>query len=325
LVNTTPYKIIPYIFPVGEECMVSFLAANRLEKQLIHVYPRQHLSYVFEFRVTDNKNQVDIAIAIDQKEDLQFLKKYFTNASNNNQIKVWLEDCFKLRKKQPIIKSFWIEIDLDGHEQDKLPSLFISLKQQNIVLKDLLLLIDVLSFYNTNKKSIQLLKNCHKALKGEQYIEHIGVMHSREGNKTTRMYIRGFTPSSLLLFLNTINWKGDKLLLSQQLEDTPFIKYINIALEFNDDWLPTIGIEFHLKKGIENSITFLSKLKMAGFCSSKRVKAIEEILLTKKIKNETFKYRRSLSHFKLTLGKKEKIEAKVYIQLIPSYTNILGF
>lgn len=327
MVIIKPYKSIPYIFPVGEECMVSFLAAKRLEKQLLHFYPRQHLTYVFEFRIMDGEMQVDLAIAINQKEDLQFFKAYFTSISNHNQVKTWLEDCFKLREKEHIVKSFWIEIDLDGHEQSQLPSLFISLKQQRATFKDLQHFVDILSFHTINKRNNELLKNCHDALKGKQYIEHIGVMHSRKGAKTTRMYIRGFDTSSLLIFLKTIHWKGEEEPLKKLLKEiqTPIIEYMSIAIEFNNIWLPTIGIEFHLKKGNENSVAFISKLKTAGFCSKKRAKAMEDILKEKKVKADKIAYRRHLSHFKLTLGKGEKIEPKVYFQLIPSYTNILGF
>ncbi len=316
---------MPYIFPVGEGCMVSFLAANSLEKQLLSFYPRLHISYVFEFRVEDGKDQVDLAMAISEKEDLQFFKIYFDKTHDHKKVGIWFSNCIALQEKEQAIKSFWIEADLDGSEQDQIPSLFISPKQKSITLAEMTSFFEVLNLQSLNNKNQEFLKQCINALEDSQYIEHFGVMHSRGDSKTTRMYIRGFEKDSLLLFLHKINWPGDKEVLIKQFEGISMVSYISVAIEFNDVWLPTIGIEFHLKKGIEYSDAFLHKLKTSGFCTERRVAAIRDILCPKKIKSGKFTYKRSLSHFKITLGRAKKIEPKVYVQLTPNYLGVMGF
>lgn len=304
--------------------MVSFLAANRLEKQLLNFYPRLHISYVFEFRVEDGKEQVDLAMAISQKEDLQFFKNHY-DSHNHKKIGTWFNNCIALLEKDQAVKSFWIEADLDGNEQHQIPSLFISPKQKNISFTEMNHFFEVLNLQSLDKKNKNILKQGIDALEDNQYIEHFGIMHSRRNTKTARMYIRGFEKGSLLLFLDKIDWPGDREVLIQQLKVSSIVSYISVAIEFNDVWLPTIGIEFHLKKGIEYNDAFLHKLKTLGFCSEERVMAMREILYPKKIESGNFAYKRSLSHFKITLGRAEKVESKVYVQLIPNYMGIMGF
>lgn len=304
--------------------MVSFLAANRLEKQLLDFYPRLHVSYVFEFRVEDGKEQVDLAMAIIEKEDLQFFKNYY-NSHNYKKIGTWFNNCIALLDSPQTIKSFWIEADLDGKEQHQIPSLFISPKQKNIPFTEMTHFFEVLNLQSLDKKNKDILKQCIDAFEDNQYIEHFGIMHSRGNTKTTRMYIRGFDRDSLLVFLDRIGWTGNRELLQKQFEGIYMVSYISVVIEFNDVLLPTIGLEFHLKKGIEYNDAFLYKLKTSGFCSQDRATAIKDILCSEKIKSGNYTYKRSLSHFKITLGREEKAEPKVYIQLIPNYLGIMGF
>ncbi len=305
--------------------MVSSLSASRLEKQLSYFYPRQHLSYVFEFRLSDKNDQVDLAIAFDQDKDIEFLKKQFPELYKSTEIQQWLDDCLKLKTNNSGIKSFWLEIDLDGCETNNLPSLFISLKSNATKTNELKRLVEVLSFENSDQTNSKLLETCKNSLDDNQYIEHIGVMHSRNNNKTTRLYIRGFNKSSLLSYLKKIQWTGNIELLNKHLEKHHSIEYISVALEFTDVWKSTIGIELHLKKETQHSNLILSSFVKRGIVSSTTSNTVEEILTPSKISTENCNYRRSLSHFKFTIKNNEEPEYKVYIQLIPSYTGLFGF
>lgn len=316
---------MPCIFPVGNGCMVSFLAATSLEEQLGYFYPRQQLSYVFEFRVEDEKKQVDLAMAFTEKNDLLFLKEHYINTSNQKEVAVWLDTCFELIYKNQLVKSFWTEVDLNGRQNDLMPSLFISPKQEGLTYKEVQYFVEVLSIHSQKKQENTLLKNCINALENGHYIEHLGIMHSREQTKTTRLYIRGFDTGSLLVFLNRISWPGNKKLLVKQFREMNMVAYISVAIEFNDNWLPTIGIEFHLKDGSEYCKAFLAILQKSGFCSSQRVKAILDILRPQKVRNEQATYKRGLSHFKINMDKNGRIEPKVYVQLIPDYLSVFGF
>ncbi|SED15610.1 hypothetical protein SAMN04489761_4452 [Tenacibaculum sp. MAR_2009_124] len=318
-------KIIPCIFPIGEECMVSSLAANRLEKQLSYFYPKQHLSYVFEFRVSNEEDQVDLAIAFDQKDDIDFLKEHFPSIYKNIEIQNWLKNCLHLKTTNNNIKSFWLEIDLDGQETTNIPSLFISLTSEAITKTTLEKLVTVLSFQYTDRNSFKMLEICKNALDKGQYIEHIGVMHSRTTNKTTRLYIRGFNKSTLLAYLEKVQWNGNKKLVKEHLNEHHSIEYISVALEFTSVWKPTIGIELHLKKGTQHSDILLSDFIKKEICSTQRTLAIKDILTTNKVSTENYRYRRSLSHFKFTIKNDTAPEYKVYVQLIPSYTSLFGF
>ncbi len=325
MVKPTDHTIIPCIFPIGEECMVSFLAADRIEKQLTRFYPRQELTYVFEFRVESGKDQVDLAMAFAEKDDLLFLKDQYAQKNNQSKVANWLDNCIQLLSKDQAVKSFWVESDLDGIRDDHIPSLFISPKKEINSPQETQHFFEVLNFSQQDKRSNDLLKECVNALQDGQYIEHLGVMHSRGNTKTTRLYIRGFNVSSLFVFLDRIQWPGDKELLVKQFDDMTMVSYISIAIEFNDNWLPSIGIEFHLKEGVEHSEKFLSQLKDKGFCSSKRVESIIDILQPQKIKSAKASFRRKLSHFKINIGKDGVVEPKVYVQLIPDYLSVFGF
>ncbi|WP_408032271.1 hypothetical protein [Tenacibaculum xiamenense] len=317
--------MIPYIFPVGEKCMVSSLGASRLEKQLSYFYPRQHLSYVFEFRLSEKNDQVDLAIAFDQEEDIEFLKKHSLNIYKNEEIKKWLSSCLELKASDNSIKSFWLEIDLDGQETNNIPSLFISLKPEISTIDKLKKIVSVLSFQHVNADNFKILETCQNALEKNQYIEHIGVMHSRKSNKTTRLYIRGFNKTSLLSYLDKVEWTGNKELLKDHLHEHYSLDYISVALEFAEILKPTIGIELHLKKGTQYSDLLLSDFVEKKVCSSKKIEAIKDILTFSKISIKNCNYRRSLSHFKFTIKNNEEPEYKVYVQLIPSYTGLFGF
>ncbi len=321
MVNNTSHDTLTYLFPFKEEGMFSITAAKRIEKQLNYFFPRRHLSYVFEFRVDENKNQVDFAMAFDQKEDLLFLKEHYMREANKNKVADWLTDCFKLQETDDAIKSFWIEADLNGNEANHIPSLFISLKDKDSSLSSLNHFSKVLHITPTLPRSHDLLEECYNALDDNQYVEHLGVMHSRGESKTTRLYIRGFDKDSLLSFLHQLNWPGNLLVLINQLDKFPQVSYLSIAIEFNHEWLPTIGIEFHLEKGLEYSNEFLTKL---DFCSEQRSKVIQEALHPKKVKHSNSNYKRSLSHFKLNIGIEDQTEMKVYVQLIPDYLSVFG-
>ncbi|MEW7278835.1 hypothetical protein ABW636_09585 [Aquimarina sp. 2201CG1-2-11] len=305
--------------------MVSFLAANRLEEQLASFYPRQHLSYVFEFRIKEDNDQVDLAMAFAEKNDLLFLQEEYAKKPNQKEVVDWLGDCFKLSKDNQQIKSFWIEADLNGTQNDQIPSLFVSPKQQFITFDEICYFVSVLSLSSKNEQEDDLLKECLEALEEGQYIEHLGVMHSRGKTKTTRMYIRGFDSKSLFTFLNRINWPGNKEVLATQLIYMNQTAYISVAVEYNKDWLPTIGVEFHLKNGSQYCEAFLSILQKSGLCTTQRVAAIMDVLRPQKIKSNGATYKRGLSHFKINIDKDGAIEPKVYVQLIPDYLSILGF
>jgi len=304
--------------------MISNIAADRLNKQLSQFYPREHLSYVFEFRVNEDNDQVDLAMAIAQKEDLLFFKNQYQKFSNHIKVANWLTDCVQLLENNSTINSYWVEADLNGNEAELIPSLFISPKR-NAETKDYIDFFRVLNFNQKCGISENLLSNCIDILEDDQFIEHIGIMHSRSTEKTTRLYLKGFNKKTVGPFLDKIGWPGNKAFLLSQLDALSSIEYFAIAIEYNTKWLQTIGIEFHLQNDFMFFNQFLLEMKDLDLCSSKEKQSILEILKPKKIKSKTISYKRSLSHFKLNINEKKEIESKVYVQLTPNYTSIFGF
>jgi len=304
--------------------MISNIAADRLNKQLSQFYPREHLSYVFEFRIKEDHNQVDFAMAISQKKDLLFFKNQYQKLSNHIKVANWLTDCIQLLENNPTINSYWIEADLNGNEAELIPSLFISPKRSAEV-KDYIKFFRVLNFNQICDTSEDLLANCIRVLEGDQFVEHIGIMHSRSAEKTTRLYLKGFNKKTVGPFLDRIGWPGSKEFILSQLDVLSSIEYFTIAIEYNTKWLHTIGVEFHLQNDFICYNQFLLEMEDLNLCSSKEKQSILEILKPKKVKSEIINYKRSLSHFKLNISKKKEIEPKVYIQLTPSYTSVLGF
>lgn len=324
MVKQSGNNTISCIFPIGEGCMISFVAADRLNRQLTKFYPRKHLSYVFEFRLTDHQNQVDFAMAMNQKEDLLFLKNEYQKVQQTV-IADWLTDCSILIENNKTIKSYWIETDLNGKEKELIPSLFITPKYPEAKPTDFQQFFKALNFNQSDSNSEKLLSSCLNVLGTGQYIEHIGIMHSRDKDKTTRVYIKGLDQNTLIPFLNKINWPGDKEFLLMQFEGLPAIAYFTVAIEFNKKWHDTIGIEFHLVKEEEKIKEFIIRMESLGFCSAQKVLPVLEIVKPKKIKSNNLNYRRTLSHFKLNLKGNKNVESKVYIQVIPNYTSIFGF
>jgi|GEM_PF-3577651 len=305
--------------------MISFVAADRLNRQLAKFYPRKHLSYVFEFRILDNQNQVDFSMAMNQKEDLLFLKNEYKKVQNHLKVVDWLTDCTTLMENNKALKSYWIETDLNDGEKELIPSLFISPKYPEVKPVDFHYFFRVLNFNQADRNSESLLSDCLNALEKDQYIEHIGIMHSRNKEKTTRVYIKGLKQSTLISFLDKLNWPGDKVFLVEQFKNLPPIDYFTIAVEFNTKWINTIGIEFHFEKKEEPIKKFISRMESLGFCSAQKALLILEIVEPKKIKSFNLNYRRTLSHFKLNIKGNQEIEPKVYIQVIPNYMSVFGF
>jgi len=314
---------IACIFPTGEGCMISNIAAERLNTQLSKFYPRKHLSYVFEFRINEDEDQVDFAMAIDQKEDLLFFKSQYEKTTNHAKVVDWLTDCIHLLENNQSIISYWIEADLNGQEDRLIPSLFISPKT-NTKKEDYIGFFRVLNFNQLCEKSEELLLECMSALDGA-HIEHIGIMHSRSKNKTTRLYIKGLNQKTIIPFLNKINWPGDKQFLTNKLQQLEHISFFTIAIEYNIEWLPTIGIEFHLGNEQKDINKFLLDLEAANLLNSDIESSVLEILKQKKIRGTKLSYNRGLSHFKLNITKKREVVSKVYVQLTPNYTGIFGF
>ena len=324
VVNDQIKNIISCIFPIKEECMISSGALIKLNQQLDLFFPLKHLSYVFEFRTKDNDEQVDLAMAISQKEDFVFFINYYNEKSP--EITQLLKQFLLLINSNTNCKSLWLETDLDDREYVQTPSIFVSLKPNNKSYKEIEKYSKILNFNRKEDLNNKLLHQCLDALKYGQYVEHLGVMHSREAAQTTRLYIRGLTFSTIHDFLEKSNWPGDKgQVISLIKEFETQAEYISIAIEFNDQILPTLGIEFHFNTNQQAYLSFLNKLQVNEHCSSFRSKLIEEIISPEKLKYEKCSYKRSLGHFKLKIDGKGLVESKVYVQLTPNFLSLFGF
>jgi len=110
----------------------------------------------------------------------------------------------------------------------------------------------------------------------------------------------------------------------KQFESLPSIAYFSISIEFNDNWLPIIGIEFHFGKEYKFIKEYVARLEYLGYYSSLRSKALLDILEPKKVKSDGISYKRNLSHFKININKKGVVEPKVYVQITPNYASVFG-
>lgn len=304
--------------------MISYVAADRLNKQLSQFYPREHLSYVFEFRIKEDNDQVDFAMAIAQKEDLVFFKNQYQQFSSHAKVVNWLTDCIQLLENNPSINSYWVEADLNGKEEELMPSLFISPKHSAEV-RDYIDFFRVLNFNEACDASEAILSNCIQFLEEDQFVEHIGIMHSRVATKTTRLYIKGFNKKTVGAFLDKIGWSGDRGFLLKKLDALSSIAYFTIAIEYNTEWLQTIGVEFHLQNELDFFNQFLQEMENLNLCSSIEKQSVLEVIKPKKVRSKAIHYNRALSHFKLNINDKKEVEPKVYVQLTPNYTSIFGF
>ncbi|WP_234859261.1 hypothetical protein [Aquimarina aquimarini] len=297
---------------------------TQLNEQLDSFFPLQHSSYVFEFRVKEDNEQVDLAIAINKKEGFDFFKQYYQ--SRFPKIAYLVTQFYQISNSSSNYKGLWFEIDLDGDKNDKTPSIFVSLKQGNCTSNEIERYSTILDFGIEKKSRSKFIAQCIDALKGDAYIAHIGVMHSRKKAKTTRLYINGLELGEIHGFLDECNWPGNKLQavsLAEEFYDN--IKYLSIAIEFNDKMKPTLGIEFHFDSKTVDYQFFVDKMLKKKMCSRKRIEMIEDIIKPDRTSYKGYSYKKSLSHFKINITTKGEIIPKFYVHLIPDYLGVFGF